>query len=101
MRRQYIIKSIRCWPTVWLRLSLPSRPCGCPPWSITGDEDFGNGPKMAAAIANEIAGTQLLVLKGLRHMALAEDPASIYQPLRAFSWQVFNGDDGDSTSGQL
>jgi pimeloyl-ACP methyl ester carboxylesterase len=56
---------------------------------------------MAAAIADEIPGAQLLILKGGRHMALAEDPAAIYQPLRAFFRQVFNGDDGDSTSGRL
>ena len=72
-----------------------------PTFVITGDEDFGNGPKMAAAIADEIASAQLLVLKCLQHMALAEDPAAIYQPLRAFFRQVFNGDDGDSTSGRL
>jgi pimeloyl-ACP methyl ester carboxylesterase len=56
----------------------------CPTLVITGDEDFGNGPEMTQAIANEIAGAQTVILKGLRHMALAEDPTAINTPLCAF-----------------
>ena len=51
---------------------------------VTGDEDFGNGPEMTRAIANEIVGAETLILKGLRHMALAEDPDAINRPLIAF-----------------
>ncbi|MEZ5913527.1 MAG: hypothetical protein R3D84_15985 [Paracoccaceae bacterium] len=39
---------------------------------------------MTRAIAAEIAGAQALILPGLRHMALAEDPAAINTPLLRF-----------------
>jgi len=56
----------------------------CPTLVITGDEDYGNGPEMAGAIAAEISGATALVLPGLRHMALAEDPEAINRPIRYF-----------------
>ncbi len=62
----------------------PSPPIFCPALVITGDEDFGNGPDMAYAIASEIAGGSALILPGLRHMALAEDPDAVNKPLRSF-----------------
>ncbi len=64
-----------------VRLSLPAL-------VLTGDEDYGNGPEMTQAIAAEIDGGEALILKGLRHMALAEDPAAVNTPLRAFLDQV-------------
>ena len=51
---------------------------------LTGDEDYGNGPEMTTAIADGITGAQALILPGLRHMALAEDPGAVNRPLRAF-----------------
>jgi pimeloyl-ACP methyl ester carboxylesterase len=51
---------------------------------ITGDQDFGNGPEMTQAIAAEIEGAQTLILKGLRHMALAEDPDATTVPMLDF-----------------
>ncbi len=62
----------------------PSPPISCPTLVITGDEDYGNGPEMTRAIAAEIAGAQSVILKGLRHMALAEDPDAVNTPLLAF-----------------
>ncbi|MEO0371026.1 MAG: alpha/beta hydrolase [Pseudomonadota bacterium] len=62
----------------------PEPAISCPTLVITGDEDFGNGPEMTHAIAAEIAGSKALILKGLRHMALAEDPNAINTPLRSF-----------------
>lgn len=59
------------------RLSLPAL-------AITGDEDFGNGPEMTEAIAEDVEGGRALILPGLRHMALAEDPPAVNMPLRAF-----------------
>jgi len=56
----------------------------CPTLVITGDEDYGNGPEMAGAIAAEIPGAKALVLPGLRHMALAEDPEAVNRPIRYF-----------------
>ncbi len=62
----------------------PSPPITCPTLVITGDEDYGNGPEMTHAIAAEIDGSEALILPGLRHMALAEDPAALNTPLRRF-----------------
>ncbi|MEM9911204.1 MAG: alpha/beta hydrolase [Pseudomonadota bacterium] len=59
------------------RLCLPSL-------VITGDEDVGNGPEMAKAIAYEIDGAEVKILRGLRHMALAEDPTAVNAPVNAF-----------------
>jgi len=56
----------------------------CPTLVMTGDEDFGNGPQMTHAIAAEIAGSETVILLGLRHMALAENPAAVNAPLLAF-----------------
>ena len=62
----------------------PVPPLSCPALVITGDQDFGNGPEMTHAIAAEIDGAEVVTLPGLRHMALAEDPAAINRPLRRF-----------------
>ena len=62
----------------------PSPPIACPALAMTGDEDFGNGPEMTHAIAAEIAGAQAVILPGLRHMALAEEPEAVNTPLLAF-----------------
>jgi pimeloyl-ACP methyl ester carboxylesterase len=62
----------------------PQPPIACPTLVMTGDEDFGNGPQMTHAIAAEIAGSETVILLGLRHMALAENPAAVNAPLLAF-----------------
>jgi pimeloyl-ACP methyl ester carboxylesterase len=62
----------------------PDPAISCPALVITGDEDYGNGPEMTQAIAAEIQGAKAVVLKGLRHMALAEDPDAVNRPIRAF-----------------
>ena len=58
---------------------------------MTGDEDYGNGPEMTRAIAGEIAGAEVCILPGLRHMALAEDPDAVNRPLVAFLDRVLRG----------
>ncbi len=62
----------------------PPPPLTCPTLVVTGDQDYGNGPEMTHAIAAEIPGAQTLILPGLRHLALMEDPAALNTPLRAF-----------------
>ncbi|MEQ9258669.1 MAG: alpha/beta fold hydrolase [Roseovarius sp.] len=62
----------------------PEPPVSGPALVITGDEDFGNGPEMTRAIAAEIAGAEALILPGLRHMALAENPGAVNTPVRRF-----------------
>lgn len=69
----------------------PSPPITCPTLVMTGDEDYGNGPKMAGAIAADIEGAEVHILRGLRHMALAENPDAVNQPLQAFFDRVFKG----------
>jgi len=64
-----------------IRLSLPAL-------AITADEDYGNGPEMTKAIAEGIEGGTALILPGLRHMALAEDPDAVNAPARAFLDQL-------------
>lgn len=62
----------------------PDPPIACPTLVMTGEEDYANGPEMAAAIAAEIDGAETHIRKGLGHMALAEDPAGINVALRGF-----------------
>lgn len=56
----------------------------CPTLVITGEEDYGNGPEMAKSIADEIQGAEVIILKGLRHMALFEDPIQMNKHLNNF-----------------
>ena len=49
----------------------------CPTLIVTGEEDHGNSPEMTRQMADLIPNSRAEVLPGLRHMALAEDPATI------------------------
>lgn len=62
----------------------PAPAINCPALVITGDEDYGNDPKMTHAIAAEILGAKALILSGLRHMALVENPEAVNKPIRHF-----------------
>ena len=55
-------------------LVAPNPPITAPCLVMTGEEDHGNSPAMSRAIAAEIPGSELVILPGLRHMALAEAP---------------------------
>jgi (E)-2-((N-methylformamido)methylene)succinate hydrolase len=65
-------------------VSSPRPPLTCPTLVLTAEDDHGNSPEMAAAIATEIPRARLVILKGLRHMALAEDPQAVNRPVVAF-----------------
>ena len=69
----------------------PNPAISCPAFVLTGDQDYGNGPEMTQAIAAEIEGAEAHILKGLRHMALAEHPDAVNVPLRAFLDRVLAG----------
>ena len=56
----------------------------CPALVVTGDEDFGNGPEMTNRIAAEIKGSKIVILKGLRHMALIEDQDEVNRHIMEF-----------------
>lgn len=73
-------------------ITAPSPRIGSPTLVLTGDEDFGNGPEMTKAIAAEIEGAEALILPGLRHMALAEDPSAVNVPVKAFLDRVLLGE---------
>ena len=66
----------------------PNPPITVPTLVLTGDEDTGNGPDMSIAIAEEIPRARLVILKGLRHMALAEAPEAVNRPVRDFLTEV-------------
>lgn len=62
----------------------PVPPITCPALVLTASEDHGNGPEMSASIAAEIKDAQLMILEGLRHMALVENPEAVNGPVMAF-----------------
>ena len=60
----------------------------CPALVVTGDEDYGNSPDMALRMANRMPNGICHLLPGLRHMALAEDPAALLSALSPFLERV-------------
>jgi (E)-2-((N-methylformamido)methylene)succinate hydrolase len=66
----------------------PNPSLSCPTMIITADEDYGNGPEMAQEISNEIRRSKIIILKGLRHMALVESPNAVNGPILAFFQKV-------------
>jgi pimeloyl-ACP methyl ester carboxylesterase len=56
----------------------------CPTLVMTGEEDAGNSPEMANKMAALIPGARTVILPGLRHMALAEAPQAVNEPLVSF-----------------
>ena len=72
-------------------LVAPNPPITAPTLVMTGDEDYGNSPAMSRAIAAEIPGSELVILPGLRHMALAEAPEIFNARLLAFLARVQGG----------
>ncbi|MFP6729615.1 MAG: alpha/beta fold hydrolase [Alphaproteobacteria bacterium] len=75
-------------------LIAPTPALSCPTLVMTGDEDFGNPPAMSHAIAGEISGSRTVILSGLRHMALAEDPEQVNEVLLSFLDHVRRTADG-------
>ena len=62
----------------------PASPIAVPTLVLTGDEDYGNSPAMSEAIAAEIPRSRLVIMPGLRHMAMAEAPERFNAELIAF-----------------
>ncbi len=57
---------------------------GCPTLVMTGSEDYSNSADMSRRMAACIPHAECVVLPGLRHMALAEDPDAFNAPLISF-----------------
>ena len=64
----------------------------CPTLVMTGEDDPGNTPAMSRAMAERIPGARLAILPRLRHMALAESPSAISEPLCEFLREVLAPD---------
>ncbi len=56
----------------------------CPTLVMTGEEDLGNSPEMAERMTTLIPDARVVILPGLRHMALAEAPLLFNEPLVSF-----------------
>ena len=69
-------------------ITAPQPPITCPTLVLTADEDHGNNVEMSTAIVTEIPRARLVILKGLRHMALAENPAAVNRPVLDFLTEV-------------
>ena len=69
-------------------LIAPSPAVHCPTLVMTGSEDYGNSAEMTHAIAAEIPGAKTVILPGLRHMAMAENPARFNSELLEFLQHV-------------
>ena len=65
-------------------------PINCPTLVMTGDHDFGNSPMMSEQIASQIKNSKLVILKGLKHMALAEDANQVNNILSSFLSDALN-----------
>ncbi len=72
-------------------LIAPIPPISAPTLVMTGDEDYGNSPAMSRAIAAEIPRSDLVILPGLRHMAMAEAPELFNAKLLGFLAKVHGG----------
>lgn len=56
----------------------------CPTLIATGAEDVGSNPRMAAFMHDQIAGSELRILPGLRHCILIEAPQQVASVMRKF-----------------
>ena len=56
----------------------------CPALVMTGEDDAGNSPQMAQQMAAIMPNARLEILPGLRHLALAENPAAVNDLLVPF-----------------
>jgi (E)-2-((N-methylformamido)methylene)succinate hydrolase len=87
-KREVYVKLYRILAQSVDEIVAPNPPITVPTLVLTGDEDHGNNPAMSIAIAEEIPRARLVILKGLRHMALAEDPQAVNRPVSDFLTEV-------------
>ncbi len=67
-----------------IELIRPQPPITHPTLVITAENDSGSTPAMSYAIAAEIAGSETLIVPGLQHMGLVEEPSLFMEPLIQF-----------------
>jgi len=56
----------------------------CPTLVMTGEDDHGNSPEMTKRMAKLIPEARAVILPGLRHMGLAENPQAVNSSLVSF-----------------
>ena len=91
VRRWVLANRPNVYPTIYrvmaegdAELAEPIRTIRCPTLVMTGGEDDGNSPAMTHRMAEAIPSAEAVVLPGLRHMGLAENPALFNGPLVDF-----------------
>lgn len=62
----------------------PDPPIAAPTLVMTAGDDFGSTQAMARGIASEIPGAETIVVPGLRHMGLIENPPVFIAPVSRF-----------------
>ncbi len=67
-----------------VELIRPQPPIIHPTLIITCEHDSGSTPTMSQAIASEISGAQVIIVPGLRHMGLTENPSFFINALVEF-----------------
>ena len=67
----------------------PSPAIECPALVITAEQDYGNSPEMSEQIATEMKNSETVILKGLRHMALMEDPEQFNKAFLSFLSRLY------------
>ncbi len=65
-------------------LIAPTSPINAATLVMTCENDTGSTPKMSHDIANEIAGSQTVIVPKLQHLGLMEDPDSFTNPILEF-----------------
>lgn len=99
-RRSDVIEKVRQWmhandpavyPEIYRVLVHGDRPLTdtisaiqCPALVLACDGDIGNSPDMARRMVARIANARLVIVPGLKHMGLMEDPAAINDILVPF-----------------
>ena len=99
-----ILKKIRCWimandkeiyPEIYRLLAECDEPLTdaisaihCPTLVMTGEDDHGNSPEMTQRMAALIRDARAVILPGLRHMGLAENPQAVNSQLVSFFQEV-------------
>ncbi|RVD48566.1 alpha/beta hydrolase, partial [Mesorhizobium sp. M7A.F.Ca.ET.027.03.2.1] len=66
----------------------------CPTLIVTGEDDQGSSPRMARLMHEQVQGSQLAILPGLRHSILIEAPARVATLMGDFLMDADRGKGG-------
>ena len=59
-------------------------PITCPSLVLTSEFDTGSTPAMTQSIAAEIPRSETVIVPGMQHLGLMQDPAAFVDPVLAF-----------------